>query len=101
MELPKVKIGGEEIALLAIMNFATLKRAWPALQAIDEAPKAIDKVSAGARLHRRCAAADAARADARADGSDRGIRSGGRLTETAGESLSSADHGLINDHAGT
>jgi hypothetical protein len=30
MELPKVKIGGEEIALLAIMNFATLKRAWPA-----------------------------------------------------------------------
>jgi hypothetical protein len=40
-----VKIGGEEITLPAIMNFATLERVWPALKALDDAPDVVGKVS--------------------------------------------------------
>ena len=39
-------IGGEEITLPPIMNLKTLKRAWPALQAVDEAADNVARVSA-------------------------------------------------------
>lgn len=45
MDLPKVKIGGEDIALPAIMNFATLERAWPALKAIEAQDDPIGRIS--------------------------------------------------------
>lgn len=45
MDLPKVRIGGEDITLPAIMNFTTLERAWPALQALDEAPDHVARVA--------------------------------------------------------
>jgi hypothetical protein len=40
-----VKIGGEDIVLPLIMNFATLKRAWPALLAWDAADDPVAKTS--------------------------------------------------------
>jgi hypothetical protein len=45
LDLPKVTIGGEEITLPAIMNFATLKRCWPAITAFDGAADDISRVS--------------------------------------------------------
>ncbi|HEV2097423.1 MAG TPA: hypothetical protein VGR45_00700 [Stellaceae bacterium] len=45
MELPKIKIGGEEIVLPAIMNFATLNRCWPAIRAFDKAEDDMSQVS--------------------------------------------------------
>jgi len=45
VDLPKVRIGGEDIVLPAIMNFTTLERAWPALQALDDAPDHVARVA--------------------------------------------------------
>lgn len=45
MDLPRVKIGGEFITLPAIMNFTTLERAWPALQAMDGAEDQVQRVA--------------------------------------------------------
>lgn len=42
----KVMIGGEEIALPPIMNFETLERAWPAIEAFSAARDGIVETSA-------------------------------------------------------
>lgn len=44
-ETVTVKIGGEDIVLPLILNFAALKRAWPALLAWDEAADPVAKTS--------------------------------------------------------
>jgi hypothetical protein len=41
-----VRIGGEDIALPLILNFAQLKRAWPAIDAVENATNEITRVSA-------------------------------------------------------
>jgi hypothetical protein len=44
-ETVTVKIGGEDVVLPLILNFATLKRAWPALLAWDAAGDPVAKTS--------------------------------------------------------
>jgi hypothetical protein len=41
-----VRIGGEDIAVPLILNFAQLKRAWPAIDAVENATNEITRVSA-------------------------------------------------------
>lgn len=42
----KVRIGGEEITLPLILNFATLERAWPAIKVMADEGDPIARVSA-------------------------------------------------------
>jgi hypothetical protein len=45
-----VTIGGEVIAVPAVMNFATLKRAWPGIKALGEATDLIQRISAATQI---------------------------------------------------
>jgi len=45
-ETISVSVGGEEIALPLILNFATLKRAWPAIQARELAGDSVGQAAA-------------------------------------------------------
>ncbi|HLY53949.1 MAG TPA: hypothetical protein VKS60_00245 [Stellaceae bacterium] len=45
-----VTIGGEAIALPAVLNFAGLERAWPAIEALGAAATVFDRVGAALRI---------------------------------------------------
>lgn len=45
-----VKIGGEDITIPAVANFATLERIWPSVAAFNDAPDGISQVSAACAL---------------------------------------------------
>lgn len=45
-----VKIGGEDITIPAVANFATLERIWPSIEAFNAAPNGIQQVGAACAL---------------------------------------------------